>query len=216
MIDICAMTRLTQLLFCFASMISSFVVGQTKKPELIQFSGVVVSIDSLEQLPYTSVFDKSSRRGTTADYNGYFSFVVKPGDTIVFNHFGYKPSTYVVADTLSESRYSLIHAMTPDTISIPDVVVYPWPSREQFARAFIEMDPYDDALRRAQRQLSGESISSLAQNLPNDASLAYSWQVQQAQNQVYSRGQAQTTGLLNPIQWAQFIDAWKKGKLKKQ
>jgi hypothetical protein len=193
-----------------------FVSAQGKKLELIQFSGVVVSIDSLEQLPYTGVFDKSTRRGTVADYYGYFSFVVKPGDTIVFNHFGYKPSTYVVPDTLSESRYSLIHAMTPDTISIPDVTIYPWPSREQFASAFLEMDPYDDALRRAQRQLSGESLATLAQQIPNDPSLAYSWQVQQAQNQVYTRGQAQTSGLLNPLQWAQFIDAWKKGKLKKE
>ncbi len=195
---------------------SLFASAQDKKIELIQFSGVVVSIDSLEQLPYTGVFVKSNRRGTVADYYGYFSFVVKPGDTIVFNHFGYKPSTYVVPDTLSESRYSLIHAMTPDTITIPDVIIYPWPSREQFASAFLEMDPYDDALRRAQRQLSGESLATLSQQIPNDPSLAYSWQVQQAQNQVYTRGQAQTSGLLNPLQWAQFIDAWKKGKLKKE
>ena len=52
---------------------------------LVQFSGVVVSSDSLQPVPFANIFDKSTRRGTVSDYYGYFSFVAGFGDTIVFD-----------------------------------------------------------------------------------------------------------------------------------
>ena len=106
--------------------------------------------------------------------------------------------------------------MEPDTITGKTVTVYPWPSKEDFARAFINMDPYEDDIRRAQRQLSGRSLAQIAATLPTDASLTYSWQQQQQQNMLYSHGQFPVSNLLNPIAWAQFIKAWKQGKLKRQ
>ena len=43
--------------------------------ELVQFSGVVVTNDSLQPIPYTSVIIKHAYRGTLTDYYGFFSFV---------------------------------------------------------------------------------------------------------------------------------------------
>ncbi len=187
-----------------------------EKPELIQFSGVLVSSDSLDQVSYASVVDKTTGKGTMSDYYGYFSFVTRPGDTILFNAFGYKTSSYIVPDSLNDARYSIIHVMTPDTLLLPQVDVYPWPSREEFARAFVEMEPYDDALRRAQRQLSGESLAFAAAKVPTDGSLSYNWQTQQRQTQLYTQGQTPMNNLLNPAAWSKFIESWRNGDFQKQ
>jgi hypothetical protein len=190
--------------------------SQEEDVKLIQLSGVVLSSDSLERMPFTSIFDKTTRRGTVSDYYGYFSMVTKPGDTLIFNYIGYKPSTYIVPDTLSEFGYALIQLLDPDTLMSRVVRVYPWPSKEEFAKAFIEMDPYEDDIRRAQRQLSGKNLDELASRLTTDASLSYSWQRQQDRSQLYSRGQFPVNNLLNPVAWAQFIESWKAGKLQRE
>lgn len=189
---------------------------QTIDSSLIQLSGVVVESETVEPMPYTTVFDKTQRHGVIADYYGYFSLVVLPGDTLYFSYYGYKTSTFIVPDTLEDNRYSIIHMMSKDTLNLPAVEVYPWPSREEFAQAFLEMKPYDDALRRAQRQLSGESLAFIAARLDGDASLAYGYTQNQQYTQLYTNGQLPVNNLLNPYSWAKLIKDWKEGKLARE
>lgn len=184
--------------------------------DLIQLSGVVVSEETLGELPYTTVLDRTSRRGVFCDYYGYFTMVVYPGDTLLFSAYGHKTSNYVVPDTLENDFYSIIHVMEVDTIDLPSVEVYPWPSREDFARAFVNMDPYEDAIRRAQRQLSGESLAFAAARLDVDGSLAYGTVQSQYQTQLYTNNQLPANNLLNPYAWSKLIKDWKEGKLSKQ
>ena len=206
------MKRFTAVLIIVFSYLNSY--AQT--PDLIQFSGVLVSSDSLDQVSFASVVDKTTEKGTMSDYYGYFSFVTRPGDTILFNAFGFKPSSYIVPDTLSENRYSIIHVMTPDTMLLPQVDVYPWPSREDFARAFVEMEPYNDALRRAQRQLSGESLAFAAARVPTDGALSYNWETEQRLTQIYTQRQMPMNNLLNPMAWTKFIESWRNGDLQRE
>lgn len=201
----------------FLLIVTSFFAQKEKDTiKLIQLSGVVVSHDSLEQLPFTTIFDRASKRGTIADYYGYFSMVVFPGDTLMFSYYGYKTSSFIVPDTLTENRYSIIHLLHKDTINLPMVTVYPWPSREDFARAFLEMKPYDDALRRAQKQLSGQSLAFAASTLSSDASLSFGWTQNQQNTKLYTMGQSPVNNLLNPYSWASFIQAWKSGQLSRE
>lgn len=181
---------------------------------LIQLSGVVVAEDNLEAMPYTTIFNKTRRSGVIADYFGYFSLVTYPGDTLFFSFYGHKNSSFIVPDTLTDNRYSIIHMMQKDTVNIPAVYVYPWPSREEFANAFLEMRPYDDALRRAQKQLSGESLAFVAAKLDGDASLAYGTTQNQRYTQLYTNGQLPVNNLLNPYSWSKLVKDWKDGKLK--
>ena len=129
---------------------------------MVQLSGVIISEETLEPMPFTTVYDKTIRRGVVSDYYGYFSLVVFPGDSVIFANSNYANSSFVVPDTLKENRYSIVHMVPASVLDLPEVKVYPWPSREDFARAFLEMDPYDDALRKAQRELSGESLAFAA------------------------------------------------------
>lgn len=184
--------------------------------KFIQVSGVVISEIDMAPLSYTTVYDKTLKRGVIADYYGFFSLVTLPGDTLLFSGYSFITSTYIVPDTLKENRYSIIHMLQKDTINLPTVTVYPWPSREDFARAFVEMEPYDDAVRRAQRELSGESLAFVAARLDNDASLAYGYASNQRYTKLYTNGQLPVNNLLNPYSWAKLIQDWKEGKLSRQ
>jgi hypothetical protein len=183
---------------------------------LIQLSGVVISSDSLQEMPYAAVYNKTTKRGLIADIYGFFSIVVQPGDTILFRYFGHKPSAYFVPDTLNESRYSIIHMMQIDTLQLKEVVIYPWPSKEAFAQYFVEMNPYDDAMLRAQKQLSGQSLAAIASKVPSDASLSYGNVTNSNNTRLYTMGQSPVNNLLNPFAWASFLQKWRSGELKRQ
>lgn len=204
------------ILFFLFLMTVSYSQAQIDTSKIIQLSGVAVSDGDLTQLPYTTVYDRTIRRGVISDYYGFFSMVVMPGDTLVFSGYGYKTSTYIVPDTLKENRYSIIHMMYKDTLNLPEVTVYPWPSREDFARYFVNMVPYEDALRRAQKELSGESLAFVAARLEGDASLAYGYVQNQRNTKIYTNGQLPVNNLLNPYSWAKLIQDWKAGKLSRQ
>lgn len=207
------MRILFTLLFVF---IWSNFFTQSTDQRLIQLSGVVVAEGSLEQLPYTTVIDLSTNRGTLTDYYGFFSLVVRSGDSLAFSSGGFKNGTYVVPDSLTDDWYSMIHVLKQDTTTLQEVVIYPWPSRENFAKAFVEMEPYSDAFQRAKQQLSGESLAFTAAKLQGDASLSYGTTQQQMNTKLYSHGQQPINNLLNPYAWATFLDQLKKGNLKRQ
>ena len=202
----------------FINLVSSQVDKKSVRDSLkiLQLSGVVVSENGLDQLPYTTVFDLTTRHGVITDYYGYFSLVTYPGDTLMFSYYGYKTSSFVVPDTLKDNRYSIIHMLQEDTINLPEVTVYPWPSRENFAKEFVEMEPYSDAFRRAKKQLSGENLSFAAARLEGDASLSFGSVQNQQYTKIYTNGQMPANNFLNPYAWAKFIDEWKKGNLKKK
>lgn len=212
------MKTIVLLVICLLGFVSFSQSERFQQPDsnMIQLSGVVVSEEKLEPLSYTTVFDKTIRKGVVADYYGFFSTVVFPGDTIYFSFYGHKTSNYVVPDTLTEKRYSIIHMMQRDTLELPAVDVYPWPSREDFARAFIDMQPTDDAIRRAQRELSGESLAFVAARLEGDASLAYGTSQYMYNTKLYTNGQLPANNLLNPYAWAKLVKDWKEGKLKRE
>ncbi len=206
-------------LFTLISFATVMTFGQRSSVDtskMMQLSGVVINDENLEPLPYTTVWDRSIRRGVISDYYGFFTMVAFPGDTLFFNFYGYKTSSYIVPDTLLEDRYSIVHMMQMDTLNMPEVVVYPWPSRDAFARYFVEMKPYDDAMRRAQRELSGESLAFTAARLTNDASLAYGYAQNQRLTRLYTNGQLPANNLFNPYSWAKLISDWKSGKLSRQ
>jgi hypothetical protein len=207
---------LKSFILLFFSVFCFVVVFAQDKNNLIQLSGVVVNADSLKPISYTTVYNKTVKRGTLSDVYGYFSTVVLPGDTIIFNRFGYTNSSYIVPDTLSEDRYSIIHILNLDSINPPVITIYPWPSKEDFARAFVEMKPYDDALRRAQKMLSGSNLVYLANMIEGDAISAYAWQRNQQYTKLYTMGQSPVNNLFNPVAWSQFVESWKKGDLKKK
>lgn len=181
---------------------------------LIQFSGIVVSQDSVNPVPFVHIIDTRRRTGTVSDYFGYFSFVAQKGDSIRFSSIGYKSNYFVIPDTLTSTKYSLIHIMQSDTVLLKEMIIYPWPSKEQFAKVFVNTDIPNDDLARAKNNLNADAMKAYAQTIPMDGSMNFNWQMQQVQNKLYYAGQLPPNNLLNPIAWAKFIQAWKNGDFK--
>lgn len=206
---------LSFLLIAFNFFTQNNVNHKSDTSKLIQLSGVVVSETSLDQLPFTTVIDLTIKKGTLTDAFGFFTIVTYPGDTLAFSSLGYKSGTYVVPDSLNENRYSIIHVLKEDTSYLNHhVIIYPWPSKENFAKAFVEMEPYSDAFQKAKQQLSGESLAFAAAKLQSDASIAFGTTQSQMYTKLYSHGQQPANNLLNPYAWSKFISEWKNGNLK--
>ncbi|HEX4886916.1 MAG TPA: carboxypeptidase-like regulatory domain-containing protein [Luteibaculaceae bacterium] len=189
------------------------LLGQAR---VIQLSGVVVTGDSLKPVPYVNVLIKSKYYGATTDYFGYFSLPVLAGDTLIFSSLGYKKSVYVLDSDLKEERYSVVHVVQPDTIMLSETVIYPWPSKEQFKEAFMNLDIPDDEIARAEKNLNPELIYQKALEMPSTGSMNFKNQMALKQAQLYYNGQAPPITVLNPFAWAQFIKAWREGKFKRK
>lgn len=191
--------------------------AQTSVPRgLVQFSGVVVEGDSLKPVPFTAIVIRNSNRGTVSDYYGYFSFVAQKGDTIDFSSIGYKRATFVIPDTLTINKYSLIQVVRPDTVFLRETVIYPWPTKEQFREAFLQLELPEDDMDRARKNLENAAMKDKINGVVMDGSMNYRHMMQQQQSRLYYAGQLPPNNLLNPIAWAKFIQAWKNGDLKKK
>lgn len=186
------------------------------KRKLIQFSGVVVESDSLKPLPFTSILVKGTSHGTVSDYYGFFTLVAQVGDEIEFASVAYKDASYIIPDTLTASNYSIIQVMRLDTISLPTATIYPWPTKEEFKKAFLKLEVPHGDYDRAQKNLAEDEMRLLAKGISMDAQGNYRYALQQQYTKLYYAGQYPPNNLLNPVAWAKFIKAWKQGKLKIQ
>jgi len=206
------------LTLCIFILLCKITFGQEKKfldkNSLVQFSGVIVTSDSLNPVPFASVIIKNTSRGTISDYYGFFSFVAKMKDTVEFAAIGFKRAEFIIPDTLNDMRCSLIQILKPDTILLKEVVIFPWPTKEQFKEAFVQLRVPDDDMSRAQRNLDKRQLAYLASILPMDGSMNYRNYMDQVSTRLYYAGQLPPNNLLNPIKWAQFIQMWQNGELK--
>ncbi len=191
-------------------------INQLYKENLIQFSGVVVTADSITPIPFVHISIEGTNLGTIADYFGYFSFVAHKQDTIVFSAVGRKKGKFIIPDTISENRYSLVHVMDQDTILLPQTVIYPWPSKEAFKEVFLTYNVPDDDFERARKNLEASKIRTIAKQMPNTGSMNFKHDMTMVQQKLYYNGQLQPLSILNPIAWAKFIKAWKNGDFKRE
>jgi len=205
----------------FLSLISLIIIfnnldAQAPASKVVQFSGVVVSGDSLQPVPYANIITKGTFRGTVSDFFGFYSFVAQENDTVEFSSLGYKKSYYVIPTNLPESRYSIIQVLNKDTFELATTVIYAWPTREQIYEYFLTAPVPDDDVERARKNLAQEKISDMAINMPMDASMNFRNSMSNFNTRLYTAGQIPMNNLLNPIAWAKFVEAWKKGDFKKK
>jgi hypothetical protein len=201
------------LIFCH---LFNYVQAQETVNDLLQFSGITISADSLNPVPFTKIFIKNSKKGTTSDVYGYFSFVARKHDTILFNALGYKPERFVIPDTITKDRYSLIQLMTGDTVTLSPVYIFPWPTLEDFKRAFVNLEIPDDDLERAKKNLAPDEMRMRVENYPMNGTMNYNYYMETQTSKLYYFGQQQPFEIFNPFAWAKFIQAWKEGKFNRK
>ncbi len=204
------------VLLSFPCSMSAQVEEETAQNELIQFSGLILTTDSLRAIPLAHIIVINSMRGTVSDFSGYFSFVAKKSDTVEFSAVGYKTGQFIIPDTINNNRYSMIRVMSTDTIYLSETVIYPWPTKEQFKEAFLTLEIPDDDLEIARQNLNPKQLLAKAENLPAEGSVNFKYLMHQQVDKLYYNGQTQPITVLNPFAWAKFIKAWKEGDFKRK
>ncbi len=182
---------------------------------VIQFSGLVLTGDSLKPVPFANIWVKNTGRGTVTDYQGFFSIAVRERDTLRFSSIGFKEVYYTVPDTLTSRRYSAVQMMTKDTVHLPETVIYPWPTREQFRYAFLNTEIPDDDYDRAMRNLERAEMKERLEKMPLDGYSAYRHSVDQHAQRLYYAGQRPPMRIFDPLAWAEFFRAWREGRFKR-
>lgn len=191
-------------LFFVGSM--SIVFAQERK--LVQFSGVIRNANSEGAVPYVTVTNESFRSQTyLANHQGYFSFVAHEGDTIRFSSLGYSSVTVVIPRGLNEPRYSVELEMETDIIELDVVEPYPWASVDEFNMAFMALELADDDIMVAKRNLSPESLASMAAVTPRNAQEMQTYSANQNHFNLSNKAtnQRMANPLLSPFAWGNFI-----------
>lgn len=204
------------LFIFFTSAIISNGQNDKRDEDLIQFSGVIVTGDSLMAVPFVNVIIEDSHRGTMSDVNGYFSFVAQKGDSITFSALGFRRQGIVLPDSLTEKKYSMIQILHADTIELAEAIIYPWPTKEEFREAFLALEVPETDAERAARNLARADMIARREQMPASGSENFKYQMQNYQNRIYYAGQAPPMNIFNPIAWAKFVEAWRDGAFKKK
>ena len=204
-------------LFIFLLSFSIAVMAQKKQNKsVVQFSGIVITGDSLHPIPFVHIRIKGTSLGTVSSLDGFFSFAAYKGDTVIFSSIGYKTSYYFIPDTLTATRYSLFQMLQTDTMLLTETVIYPWPDIESLEYAIIQHRVPENDYDRAMKNLALEELKERGQAMPMDGSMNYRHQMQNQIDKAYWNGGYMPVQLLNPFAWAKFIQAWKDGKFKKK
>lgn len=183
---------------------------------LVQISGVTMTADSLRAVPGVIITVKNKYRGTASSDQGVFSIVAYKGDTLQFSEIGFRSKEVVIPNDIKGHYFSMIQLMVQDTFYLPETIIRPVPTPEQFAYAFTHWDIPDDQYEIARKNTNALTLRALAATLPRDGREAQSmYQTIQAQQAVYY-GQQPTSNLFSPLAWAEFFEAWKRGDFKKK
>lgn len=164
-------------------------------------------------VPYAHITILGSKRYATAGPDGFFSFAAKRGDTLYFTSVGYKPSLYVIPKTMTGEKYSVIQLMTKDNYYLPTIIIYPW---ADFRQAFLDLRLPDDDLERARRNLERERLAEIGEKMESDGLEASKNYIRANSTKTYYYRQAPSQNIFNPLAWAEFIKAWKRGDFKKK
>jgi len=208
--------RKVLLIVAVFSFLTADIIGQEDQDSVIQFSGrVVANVDNnLEPLPYTTIGIVGTSRGSTADLDGFFSFVAVKGETVKFSRIGYKDAEYTVPDSLSQSLYFYVQIMSEDSFLLPEAVIYPWPDREYFKYEFLAIDISDQERERLQENLAQEVLSEMRYTVPTDGKEVVTRELAANAAEYYYEGQFKPQNIFNPLAWKRFVDAWRRGDFK--
>ncbi len=186
--------------------------SQQDKP-LVQFSGVVYDKDSNSVVPYVTIRNLSDDgKAYSANYKGYFSFVLHEGDSLVFTSVGYKKLKLTIPKNLTERKFTALIKITADNIELPTVTIFPWASVDEFKKDFLTMKFADDDLEIAMKNLSKQSLKDLSASLPRDGGEYNSTSFQNNHNTLMNSHMVQTNPLLNPFAWGALIKQITEGK----
>lgn len=204
---------LTALLFVLACLPASAQAGYDN---VVQINGVTMTADSLRAVPGAVVLVKGRNRGVESSAMGVFSIVVYKGDTLQFSALGFRSKEYVVPQDVQGRYISMIQLMVQDTFYLPETIIRPLPTREEFDYAFRHWKIPDDKYEIARKNTDALTLRALAYLLPRDGRESQAAYQNQQFTQAMYYGQVRPMNVFSPLAWAEFYEAWKRGDFRKR
>ncbi len=167
-------------------------------------------------IPFVHIGIKGTNRAATARVDGFFSFAAVEGDTLIFTSIGYYTSYYFIPFHNEENKLSVIQLMTKRDYTMKDVVIYPWGDRTNFPNAFVHTKIPRDMQDIAEENTNRQLLAALGEALPIDGGEATQRYMQMQAAKSYYYGQQAPQNIFNPLAWAEFIKALKRGDFKKK
>ena len=209
---------LTFLLLFFVATV--FAQNETKSNKLVQFSGIITDVDSNAIVPYVTITNLSfNNQKYAANYQGYFSIIAHPGDTVVFSAVGFTSKTFVLPTIVTEHKYTAMIKIKSEVVYLQSVKVrhYPWATVEEFTKDFLSMKVADDDMALAKKNLSPQSIKGMTLTLPRSAEEISNSNYRYNFDRMVNTNMRQTNPLLNPFAWGKLMQTIFNGdKLRSQ
>ncbi len=184
--------------------------------DLVQFTGFVVSYDSTKTLPFVTIRIAGTTRGTYSDMQGYFSFVAKKSDLVVFTCLGYETRVFNFPPGIKGSRFKTIVTLVEDTFFLEGPTIHGYPTAAQMDYIFSRTKIPMDALATAQQNLRQKPLMDMAETLNNDGFENAQWTFNQYANKMYYNGQTQPIPVLDVFAWSKFLQSLQKGDKKRK
>jgi hypothetical protein len=190
--------------------------AQKGERQIVQFSGFAMAGDSMVGIPFVHIGVKGTNRYGTARMDGFFSFAVAEGDTLIFTSIGFHPSLYVVPFGNEDNKISTIVSMNKRQYEKPTVTIYYWGDRSNFPRAFTDARPPRSLNDRARANTDRQLLAAIGASLPVDGGEATERYMQYQAAQYYYYNEQAPQNIFNPLAWAEFIKALKNGDFKQK
>jgi hypothetical protein len=178
--------------------------------KVIQFTGVVMEMDSFNVIPGVHVYLPKGGRGTTTNPYGFFSLAVVEGDSIVFSAVGFKRTHYIIPKHDATSSLKVIVTLENDVTFLEEVEVFPFPTEEMFKRAVVTMQlPYNRENANLQAWINATYMKDGGNFMAASPAMNQRYFQDQQVQMFQNKFGPQTTNLLNPWAWNSFIRSLK-------
>lgn len=188
---------------------------------IVEVSGVILSRSDqqrLQYVPFATVAVKNTNRGTYANWEGMFSIVVKKGESLSFTAIGFGEFILNIPVDFEGMYYSAVIELEQKDVNLAEVVVFPWPDRDNFRAEFLAMQP-TEAMKLediAQGNLNRRKMFEMNKNMGMDATENATYYLQKQASSYSYMGQGQPMPILSPVAWSQFFRQWQNSKKKKK
>jgi hypothetical protein len=187
--------------------------------EVVQFSGYVRDAETNAPIPFSAVYIQGENRGTITGVDGFFTFVVGKGDTVVVKSLGYKTFKIAVPSGLDVTSFTKEVTLERDVIELKGVTIKPLPSPNQLRQAMINLDIPNNLQELAQQTIEQSILTDeISRNMKFDGKENFTQYVQSQVSYYYNRNGNQHPGITftDPFKWASFIKDIKAKKKKKE
>lgn len=185
------------------------------RDSIVQIYGVVLMGDSMRVVPEVNIHVKGTNRGTMTNAQGVFSIVAEKGDILEFNHTSFKSREALIPKDIPSNMYSMVEILGYDTLSLPEIIIKPRPSKEEFERDFIAFRDVSALNEIAMGNASPLSLANLNSYMPANDKSATINKTLTNQNQPYNTGGINLFNVFNPSSWRSIVNGLKRPKSKR-